>query len=153
MTDNPIAAIEANADPMSMLDSLDLSTVQTGMPLIPEQLVELEVIKLEVKDSKNDSAKKNLHISLATTQPMTSVEGKALNPGFPVFDLVSLTMTDKYDFRTRLAEFREATVGKVPGPFNPVEQYIGCKVMVRMKIERSEEFGNRNRVGRYIKKG
>lgn len=134
------------------LDNMDLSTVQTGMPLIPEGLVELEVVKLELKPNKNGTGQ-NLNITYHTTQPITSFEGKLLNPGFPVFDLISLTPTDKYDPRQRLAEFKEAVTGSKVGAFNPLEQYLNCRVAVRVKIERNDEYGNKNRIARYIKKG
>jgi len=139
-------------DIMSALDSLDLSTVETGMPLLPEGLVELVVTEINISENKNKDGH-NLNIKFATTQPVTSNEGKALNPGFPIFDLISLKPTEKYDPKPRLAEFKEAATGTKTGVFNPVEQYIGLVLTVRLGVERSEEYGNKNRIKRYIKKG
>jgi len=149
--DNPLAATDASNMVLD-LDNMDLSTVATGMPMIPECLCELEVTKVELKANKAGNGQ-NLHIEYATTQPITSVEGRLLNPGFKVFDLIPLTPTEKYDPKVRLAEFKEATTGSKAGAFNPLEQYLNARVTVRIKIERSEEFGNKNRIGRYIKKG
>ena len=142
MSDNPIVD----------LDNLDLSTVETGLPLLPEGLCEVTVTKIEAKANKAGTGN-NLNITLATTQPMKSVDGKDINVGFPLFDLISLTPTEKYDPRPRLAEFKEGVTGSKAGAFNPLEQYIGLPVMVRLKIEKSEEYGNKNRIARYVKKG
>jgi len=138
-------------DIMSALDTLDLSTVETGMPLLPEMLVALQVTEINLTPNKAGTGH-NLNIKFATTEPMTSTEGKAINPGFPVFDLISLAPTEKYDPKPKLAEFKEAATGSKTGPFNPIEQYIGAVVTVRLGIERSDEYGNKNRIKRYIKK-
>ena len=134
------------------LDNLDLSTVETGFPLLPDGIVEVSVSEVSIKPNKAGTGQ-NLTIKLVTTQPMTDLNGKAINPGFPVFDLISLTPTAKYDPRPKLAEFKESATGSKTGSFNPPEQYLGAVLTVRLKVERSSEFGDKNRIVRYIKKG
>ena len=146
MSDTP------TGDIMSDLDNLDLSTVKSGFPILPEGLVNVTVLEIKTEPNKAGTGQ-NLKLKLGLVDPATDVDGKAVNPGFPIFDLISLTPTEKYDPRPRLADFKEAALGTKAGPFNPIEQYLGVTLTVRLKIDRNEQYGTKNVVARYVKKG
>jgi hypothetical protein len=94
-----------------------------------------------------------INVTLGLTQPATDVNGNHVNAGFPIYDSISLSSTPKYDPRPRLAEFKESFTGTKTGTFTPIDQYVGLTAMVRVKIEVSAEYGDKNRVQRYVKKG
>jgi len=134
------------------LDSIDLSNTETGIPLVANGLYEVEVIDIIGKPNKNNNGH-NLNIKLALTNPGQKADGSGeVNPGFPLFDLISLTPTEKYDPRQRLAAFMECFLGVKNVPFNPLSQYVGLKGMVRVKVERDQQYGDKNRIAGYVKK-
>lgn len=134
------------------LDNSDFSNVQTGIPLISKGLYEVEVLEITPKQNKKGTGV-NLNIKLGLVNAANKHEGDGtVNPGFPLFDLISLTPTENYDPRTRLAAFMECFLGRKDVPFNPLSQYIGLKGVVRVNISSSDEFGNQNRIQGYVKK-
>lgn len=139
-------------DILNDLDSMDLSNVETGLPLLPDGLYTLQVAEIETKANKKGTGS-NLNIKFVTTEPVTDLNGNPVNPGFPLFDLISLVKSEKYDPIPKLAAFKEAVTGTKSGSFNPLEQYLGLSVCVKLKIERDAEYGDKNRIQRYIKKG
>jgi len=139
-------------DITNSLDSMDLSSVTTGVPMLPEGLYTVQVAELGTKANSKQTGS-NLNIKLTLTEPANDINGNAVNPGFPIYDLISLVQTDRYDPRARLAEFKEAVTGTKEGVFTPLEQYLGLTVTIRLGIERSTEFGDKNRIKRYVKKG
>lgn len=150
-------------DILSQLDSIDLNSVETARPNLPSGMFPVRVVKMELVDQKAPKTGKNLSIQLALVEPAQSVpnskgETQMLQPGFPVFDLISLTKTFrddgtvKYDPLPRLAKFREAVKGDKAGQFLPLEQYIGMTVMVRTKYSVDPEYGPRTNVQDYVRK-
>lgn len=145
------------SDEIIDLQSLDLSSTETGFPLLPNGVYGVRVVEIKTEQNKKQTGD-NLKIKLALLEPTTDINGKPVNAGFPLFDLVSLVITKKddgsvkYDPRPKLAEFKEAMTGTKTGSFNPLEQYIGLEGSVRLKVEKSEEYGDSNRVQKYIKK-
>jgi len=134
------------------LDSMDLSNVETGIPLLADGLYVLQVAELSTKANKKGTGS-NLNFKFVTTEPCVDIKGNPVNPGFPVYDLISLVKSEKYDPIPKLAEFKEAVTGSKAGSFNPLEQYLGLTVTVKLKVERDAEYGDKNRIQRYIKKG
>ena len=95
----------------------------------------------------------NLNIKLGLVNHTKKFDGSGdVNPGYPLFDLISLTPTEKYDPRQRLASFMECFLGVKNVPFNPISQYIGLKGMVRVKVEKDDQYGDKNRIAGYVKK-
>lgn len=137
-------------DIMSSLDG-DFSSIPTGMPLLKPGLYELEVVECAFKVNKAGDGQ-NLNFKYSLTQPAVDINDKPVNPGFPVFDLISLKPTEKYDPRPKIAEFLEAAYGTKGRPFNPPESHIGEKVMARLSVEKSDQYGDKNRISRYVKK-
>lgn len=140
------------------LDTLDLTNTDTGFPIIPAGLYSVTVAEMKTEANKKGTGQ-NLKIKLTLDEPTTDLKGQLTNPGFPLFDLVSLVVSKddngqiKYDPKKRLAEFKEAVLGdKAGASFNPLEQYLGRQVTVRIKVEDSDEFGKQNRIQRYVKK-
>jgi hypothetical protein len=91
-------------------------------------------------------------LKLTLTQPATAMDGKPVNPGFPLFTIISMVQTEKYDPRQNLAAFKECFTGSKSGSFLPIEQYIGAKGSVRVSVETSDQYGTQNRVARFVKK-
>ena len=136
---------------LNELDTLDLSSIETGVPILPARIYSLQVDKVEVVENKKKTGH-NLTIELSTVNTEEAEGGKVLNPGFKVFDLISLVKTDKYNPIEKLAAFKESATGSKSGNFNPPEQYIGAIVQVRLAIEDDKEYGRKNRINRYLKK-
>lgn len=157
-------------DILTQIDNIDLSTVDTDRPQLPSGLYEMKVAKMELVDQKAPKTGKNLQIQLGLVEPALSVpnskgEQQKLNPGFSVFDLISLTATfnedgsKKYDPLPRLAKFREAVIGDKAGRFMPLEQYIGQTVMVKVAYSATnvdkrsgEDYGPKTSVKDYVRR-
>tara|TARA_R110000868_G_scaffold136214_6_gene349077 strand:- start:492 stop:1040 length:549 start_codon:yes stop_codon:yes gene_type:complete len=139
------------------LDTLDLTSTDTGFPVIPAGMYTATVRKVAYEPNKKGTGQ-NLKMELALTEPVADLTGRQLNPGWIIRDLVSLVVSRKedgsvkYDPRQRLAEFQEGVLGKKLTSFNPLEQYLEQQVTIRVKVEDDPEFGKSNRVQRYIKK-
>ena len=110
----------------------------------------LKISKFEVKENKKKTGS-NLNIELKLTSPTETEDGKKLNVGYPVYDVVSLVKQDNYNPLERLAQLQEAAFGEKRKGFK-TEELLGLDVMVRIKKESSEEFGDQNRIGRYLPK-
>lgn len=158
-----------DVDILSQIDNIDLSTVETARPNLPSGVYLMTVKKVELQDQKAPKTGKNLSIQLGLVEPATSVpnhkgETQTLQPGFPVFDLISMTKTFrengevKYDPLPRLAKFREAVLGSKDGKFMPLEQYLGQQVMVKVKFEADskgkdgESYGPKTSVQDYVRR-
>lgn len=142
------------SDPTDILNQLamtDLSSVETGYPVLPAGLYEVTVAEIKTEANKAQTGH-NLKMKLTLVNGATDREGKPVNPGFPLFDLISLVKTEKYDPLPALARFREAATGTKSGAFMPLEQYMGATLIAQVKIESSTEYGDRNRIVRYTQK-
>ena len=141
----------SDIDAQEMLGEIDLTDVDTNMPVLEPQIVRCTVTNMEIKEGKKGPV---LKIELKTVEPATS-EGRdePVQPGFPLFDNVSLVATEKYDYKPRLAQIQEAILGEKRRGFAPLEQYIGQEVDVRTKPEGAEdsEYGRQTRISRYVK--
>jgi len=140
------------ADPINIL-SEDLTNVKTDIPLLAEGTYDLAVKSIEKVQAK-DGVNFNLKIKLALTENAQDVDGNVLNVGFPVFDVISLKVTDQYNPRPSLKRFQEAC--GVSGPFEPLSQYLHKTVRATVKIDQGDpEKGYKpsNRINRYLKVG
>lgn len=139
------------------LDTLDLTKVDTGFPIVPAGLYQATVAEIRAEPN-NKGTGQNLKIKLTLNEPTNDLSGNPTNPGFPIFDLISLVESRddsgniKYDPRKRLAAFKEGVTGNKEGSFNPLEQYLGMTCTIRVKVEDDPEYGKSNRVNRYVKK-
>lgn len=138
-------------DILSELESTDFSKVETGMPLLPAALYEVEVQEADVSPNKAGTGH-NAKFKLGLTQPTTDLTGKPVNPGFPIFVTMSLVRTPKYDPLKNIAQFMECFTGNKSGKFLPVQQFIGQKGNIRLSVTESEQYGKQNAIARYVKK-
>ena len=138
-------------DILQNLQSLDLTNVETGMPVLREGLVGIEVLEAKIEPNKKGTGS-NLNLKFGLTDPWEALDGKAINPGFPLFHTISLVQTEKYNPLQNLAAFKECVTGTKSGNFLPVEQYLNCTGSVRIKNETSEQYGTQTRIARFVKK-
>jgi len=129
----------------------DLSSVESSFPILPGGMYEVTIAEMKTEANKAGTGS-NLKMKYTLVNPATARDGKTVNAGFPLFDLISITKTEKYDPTQRLAQFKEAATGNKSGSFAPIEQYIGMTMAIQLSVEESAEFGTSNRVKRYIKK-
>lgn len=129
----------------------DLTSVESSFPILPAGAYEVTIREMKTEPNKAGTGS-NLKMKYSLNNPAVSREGKSVNAGYPVFDLISITKTEKYDPMPRLAQFKEAATGNKIGGFAPIEQYIGCTMTVQLGVEESEQYGSKNTVKRYVKK-
>jgi hypothetical protein len=63
---------------------VNLQNVETTLPLIPDGDYVLQCVESAVEPNKEQSGW-NWKLKLVTTEPVTAVDGRPVNPGFPVF--------------------------------------------------------------------
>jgi hypothetical protein len=142
--------IGSAVDPLNM----NLSNVDTSMPVLVPGPYVLSVSKMEVKNSKTPGkeSNKNLNIELVLTEPAQTTSGKTVS-NFKLYHTISLTSSEKYDPAQKLAQFKEAVLGTKEGSFAPFEQYYGQRVSVQLVVESSVQYGDQNRIKSFIKRG
>jgi hypothetical protein len=86
----------------------DLSTIDTGFPLLVGEIYEMRIAKIDVKDNEAETAQ----FELTTTAPAKSVDGDQLEVGTKVFATTNLKATGKATqsmIAKRLGEIIQAT--------------------------------------------
>jgi len=151
----------SDIDIMQQLSNTDLSTVQTALPTLADGLYEATVAEIKTKpNSKGTGHNLEIKVTLNSSAPaLVNDQPTTVNPGFPVFDTISLVQTTdeagavKYDPLPKLAAFREACTGSKAGSFMPLEQYIGARIAIRTKIEtdKTGQYAPRARIMKYQK--
>ncbi len=140
-------------DPLGL--GLDLSTVDTSRPVLPESLYVLEVGNVEVANKKDDDTKRNLVITFKTTVDSPDATGeRIISAGFQITKYYPLQQSDKEkapDYRRDLAVLQDAMEGTKQGerpPFNPFN-YIGRQVLAKVKIKpATDDFGAGNEIAK-----
>lgn len=143
--------------------SVDLTTVRTAMPILKPAIHSAVLKKADVEPNKKQTGS-NLLIELSLSNETETVDGKTVNPGFVVFDLVSLVRTFKddgttiaYDPVPRLVEIIEAITGEKSGSLTPrqmvdaIRSSVGQSIAFRTKVETDAQYGDKTRVARYVK--
>jgi hypothetical protein len=133
----------------SDLGTVDLTTVETGIPVLPAGDYLVRLVSMEQQTSKN--GKPLLVIKVETAEDSEDEKGNTVNAGFPLFDRISLTPTENYNPARRLAELQEAFLGEKRPEFD-TDDFIDGEARIKLKIEESDEFGRQNRVARYLPK-
>lgn len=136
--------------------NVDLTSVDTSYPLLAAGVYPFTVAKCEygkTKDGTGNLVKIQLKLNVAAKD----IKGAPVNVGFTINDQISVTPSEKYttDMITRaLKKFREGVVGKAPGPFAPIDQYVGQTVVANISIEEDKngKYEPRNRVKAYVPK-
>lgn len=139
---------------------INLSGVETGMPVLVKAHYIVEIDDVDVKESKKTPGNQNLVVKTKTLGPATSVQGQKdgksddIKAGYPVTLFLPLQQSDNPDapdFRKRLAEFQDAVEGtdvKNRNPqFNPF-QYVGKKLVIQLEVQEDSEYGLTNNAKR-----
>lgn len=155
-------------DILNQLSNINLSSVQTSFPLLATGLYDLTVAEMKVEQQKAPKVGNNIKIKLTTQNPSVDIDGKQVNPGFPMFDTISLTKSFKedgsinYDPAQKLAAFKEAVTGSKEGSFGApaewAELYVGKTVQARVTYSPTsvdkrtqKDYGPQSRIDRYVK--
>jgi len=131
-----------------------LDEVPTDMPLL-NCTAEIRLDAAKVEANKNGDGS-NLNLQFGLTTPATSITGQVVAPGAygsRFYHTISLKTTEKYNPAENLARLKQALTGSKVGTFGAPEQYIGTTVMAVLKPEKSEQFGDRTTISRFVKKG
>lgn len=149
------ASSPANIDVLAHLDNVDLTGIDRSRPIIKAGTYPVRITTIEVKETKptakNPAGGHRLAISLACETKVETDENVLLNPGFVLYDSISLSPTEKYNPLERLADIQLATAGVQTKGFKPAD-YIGQVALIKVKIEESDEYGKQNRVARWVPK-
>jgi hypothetical protein len=140
-------------DSLEFLDNLDLTNVDLSRPLVKDKTpMEVTIKSIEVVNNKAGTGK-NLKLQYTTNETFESTEGKTVNPGCTLHELVSLVTTDKFDPRENLARIKLAALGTQEGKFIPSE-LIGQTMSVIVGIEQDKAglYAPKNRISKYIPK-
>lgn len=132
----------------------DLSNASTTYPILPAQVYSMTVVKAEIVDKKDDASKKNLLVTLGTSDPQKDINGNDTNAGLQVRQYIGLSETEKRtkaNIQGDLAKLMLCFTGSQTGKFDP-EKLIGLSGSVKLKIEHSDEYGDKNAVATYVPK-
>lgn len=132
------------------IPNVDLTTVETGIPILSDGLYEVKVADLEIVPTK-DGQGQLLSIKYTLEQHAQSVTGEAVAPGFPIYDRISLRITEKYTPAKRLAALQDCFLSERTPKLN-TEDLIGKVGTIRLRIREDEKYGTSNEVKAYEKK-
>ena len=136
---------------VNLPSNVDLTTVETGIPLLKEGLYDVRVDSMIIKPNKANDGE-ILETKMVLEQSGESVTGEEVKPGFPIFHRVSLKITEKYNPARNLAALQDCFLGGRAAEFD-TEEFIGKTGTVKLKIRRDEEYGDSNEVRSFEKKG
>lgn len=135
----------------SLLDE-DMTGVDTSMPVLAPGLCETRI--KEVKAARNSANDGDvIKIQLETVKEHQSTKGETIKAGFPIFDTIPITPTEKMSkdqVKKRLAQFMEGVNGAA-GVMNPLAQWAGKTVTVKLKIAKeTPEYPESHKVASYV---
>lgn len=142
-------------DPLVQTSGLD-----TSYPILPEAEYEFQIIESIRKPNRENSGY-NWHMQLALMLPAISVDGRPINPNYPIFiDCPLQAKPDAKDpnwFRGNIGAHQDAIFGcdkstrqdLTMNGEHGINQAVGRKVMVMVKIETNDKTGQQgNRAGK-----
>ena len=142
-------------DPLGL--GINLQEVDTGRPVLAEDKYVMEIKDIDVKENKKQTGR-NLVVIFATIQAETSVKASQdgltgdIKAGFTVRKYYPLQQSDNPDapdFREDLARLQDAVEGSTKENRNPrfdPYSFKGQKVIVGLKVENDEQYGQSNAV-------
>ena len=134
--------------------NIDLSNVDTTMPVLSSGLYNLTIKNFEVAENKKKTGQ-NLVATFATTTQETSVQAMEkgemgdLKPGFTIrkwYPLQQSDNPDAPDFTRDLAILQEAALGVKKNL--DLNELLDKLVAAKVKVSDSEEYGLGNDIGR-----
>lgn len=133
-------------DVFEVLGSVDLSTIDTSMPVLAPGQYEFEIAEMERAQSKTKEGT-YLKIKLKlVTENVQTITDEHVNPGFPLLHMISLVRTDNYDPLKSIAVFLDA-LGLRDQPFDQTfESYVGRTLVAKTKVDQEREDPNTGQV-------
>lgn len=128
-------------DPLNV--NIPLEGVDTTLPLLPEQDYQLNVAESAIVPNKKGTGH-NWALKFVTTQPATSVDGREINVGFPLFMQVALQPAeeakDPEGFKRQLGQTVDALFGsskenRPPLTHALIQSAVGKSVIATVKNE------------------
>ena len=143
---------DQNVDALGL--GLDLNTVDTARPVLPEQIHALAIDKVDIQDSKSKAGNRNLVVTFKSVNDSPDVTGaRIISAGYPITKYYPLQQSDNPkapDFQADLARLQDAVEGSKQGergPFNPYN-YVGKIVLAKLKVRKDDEFGDSNEISK-----
>tara|TARA_R100000808_G_scaffold11642_1_gene29703 strand:+ start:6561 stop:7046 length:486 start_codon:yes stop_codon:yes gene_type:complete len=104
------------ADPLAALGEVDMTSVDTSMPLLVPGTHVVRVAHMEVAESKAKPGRNNLVVTLETTEDIPAHESdRVLNAGWKLKQYYPMQNPDPnpngFDFRENIARFMDAVLG------------------------------------------
>jgi hypothetical protein len=126
--------MQNEVDIFDSLGEVDFDSVETTMPVIAPGLYEFKITNMAREPWKSGKGS-SLAITLSLESEATDITGeKVINPGFPLFDRISLVNKGKYDPRVPIKRFLQA-VGMDDQPFDQsFQSYLGLTVQAKTKV-------------------
>jgi hypothetical protein len=139
-------------DTIEPLDlDIDLNNVDTTMPIVPAGLRDLRIKSVDKVENKAKDGY-NLKVVFETVDPVESLQGKELKPGFPLTRYFSLQPSKKegstWDFKVPLAQLLDAAYGTAMGDRPKISKDLEGKVVRAMVKVREEDGVKSNDVDR-----
>jgi hypothetical protein len=117
---------------MSLLNE-NLGDVDASMPLLAAGSYEFEIADCKEDTTTNGKPVLKLRLKLLSDAP--AVDGKTtIHKGFNVFNMISLTPTDKYNPKKALKLLKLAAEGNGDGAFGAPASYNGKVVKAKIKV-------------------
>lgn len=141
-------------DPLRV--DIELEGVDASLPLVPEQDVPVQISEATVDPNKNKTGH-NLNLTLKTTTPLTSPDGREIKVGFPLFTTYGLQPAedskDPEGFRRNIsgmvdAIFRTSKENRPRLTPELIASMVGKEVIAHVVIDSSYDGVPRNKVRR-----
>ena len=131
--------IQSGTDVFDVLSNVDLSEVDTQMPLLKNGAYDFTIAEMSRELSERSGGTYLLLVLKLATDGAEDIKGNPINPGYPVRHIISLVTKDKYDPIRNIAQFHEA-LGNKAMQFDPTfEAYIGQTITAKTKVEPERE--------------
>tara|TARA_B100000131_G_C17877483_1_gene516856 strand:- start:152 stop:637 length:486 start_codon:yes stop_codon:yes gene_type:complete len=103
-------------DPLAALGEVDMTAVDTSMPLLPSGNYTTRVAQMEVAESKAKPGRFNLVVTLETTEDVQAHDSdRMLNAGWKLKQYYPMQAPDPnpsgFDYRENIARFMDAVLG------------------------------------------
>jgi len=143
---------ECDPETLDPLLSRDLGSIDTSLPVLAPGIHTVEIVSVEAVPRK-DGTGRILRVVTKLAKDAQSIDGRTIGAGFPLYRNIGLTETERYSEEAilrALATFREAALGSKAGSLEPLSQFVGKLVRVRVKVERDSTYGTRSVIDQFV---